>query len=69
MHMLSSNIPNMDIESDEDDESDVLEESPCGRYQKRREEVITILYSALYIYAYTLILFLKIIHLEKYYII
>ena len=29
----------LEAESDEEDESEVLEESPCGRYQKRREEV------------------------------
>lgn len=28
-------------EDESEDESDILEESPCGRWQKRREEVRT----------------------------
>ena len=37
----SSHPPSATAESadESDDESDVLEESPCGRWQKRREEV------------------------------
>ena len=32
--------PKTDSENEsEDEESEVLEESPCGRWQKRREEV------------------------------
>ena len=30
---------NRDSADESEDESDVLEESPCGRWQKRREEV------------------------------
>ena len=30
---------NRDSGDESEDESDVLEESPCGRWQKRREEV------------------------------
>ena len=34
------NSPNVRDSGDEsEDESEVLEESPCGRWQKRREEV------------------------------
>lgn len=29
-----------DEEEESEDESEILEESPCGRWQKRREEVI-----------------------------
>jgi len=28
-----------EVEEESEDESDILEESPCGRWQKRREEV------------------------------
>lgn len=32
---------------DSEDESEILEESPCGRWLKRREEVIVINFAAL----------------------
>ena len=36
-----NNTPeNHDSGDESEDESEVLEESPCGRWQKRREEVI-----------------------------
>lgn len=31
--------PTEDEEEESEDESEILEESPCGRWQKRREEV------------------------------
>lgn len=35
-------INNTDGEDSDDEESEILEESPCGRWVKRREEVSTI---------------------------
>lgn len=32
-------VNNNDVDDDSDDESEILEESPCGRWVKRREEV------------------------------
>jgi len=31
--------PNINEDSDDEDESEILEESPCGRWAKRKEEV------------------------------
>ena len=46
----SSPKPKGGEESEE--ESEVLEESPCGRWQKRREEVPTFLYCILHYRAF-----------------
>lgn len=35
----SNSVANVDIQDDSEDESEILEESPCGRWLKRREEV------------------------------
>ena len=32
-------IPAKKVDSDDDEGNEVLEESPCGRWQKRREQV------------------------------
>lgn len=35
----SNSVANVDIQDDSEDESEILEESPCGRWLKRKEEV------------------------------
>ena len=39
IHSHSPAPPATEDEDESEDESDILEESPCGRWQKRREEV------------------------------
>lgn len=40
--------PSVEHSGDEsEDDDDVVEQSPCGRWEKRRQEVISLLYTAL----------------------
>lgn len=36
---MAASAPQEEEEEESEDESEILEESPCGRWQKRREEV------------------------------